>query len=92
MGLFKRRKAGIGVTFTANELKMMWCLAIDNMKYWEKVTLQTFDENDLMMYRIARSTFSKLQHNMDNSIFRKIKGTSHKKYILKRLNQLKGGE
>lgn len=73
------------ITFTTNELEMMWCLAIDNMKYWEKIALQSFDKSDLMMYRMARSTFFKLQHNMDNSIFHKIKGVSHERYILKKI-------
>lgn len=70
------------VTFTRDELEMIWCLAFDNMKYWKDSVFIYGNKKDMFMYNIARASYAKLQKLLPNGITQHIKGVTKNKYRL----------
>ena len=70
------------VTFTRDELDMVWCEAIENMKYWRDRVFKYGNKDDKFMYDIAMSSYAKIHRLLPTAIIRSIKGFSKNKYKL----------
>lgn len=81
----------IVITFTNEEIHMLWCEALQNMEYWRDSVFIHGNKNDLFMYHIARSAYSKIHKGIPNGIIHKIKNYTKKKYSLK-IKRIKEGE